>query len=46
MSGATGGYNFATPAWWPQAWGTAIIGSGPGATITCDVLAIDVQELT
>lgn len=46
MSGATGGYNFATPAWWPYAWATAIIGSGPGATITADVLAIDVQELT
>lgn len=45
MSGATGGFNFLTPAWWPYAWATAIIGSGPGATITCDVLAIDVQEL-
>ena len=45
MSGATGGYNFTSPAWWPYAWATAVIGSGPGATITADVLAIDVQEL-
>ena len=45
MSAATGGFNFATPAWWPYAWATVIIGSGPGATITADVLAIDVQEL-
>lgn len=44
-SGATGGWQFTTPGWWPRAWATVVVGSGSGVAITADVLAVDVQEM-